>query len=240
MNEARGNGFGNPNPSRGSRHIRQYGALTCEKRSRKDADGGATTSRLSPLNDSGARIVIVGGGVIGLGVAYHLAKLGADDVLLIERNQLSSGTSWHAAGIVGPLRASLSATRLAIVADEVFPTLERETAQSTGYRRTGGFWLARAAERLVELRRIAAVGEMAGVGALMVERDEIAAALARRAAGAGTGERAGAPACPPHEITPADAPSWTVPPADRAGRRRRTDPSPTIEPGGEESRLTSA
>ena len=141
----------------------------------KDADGGTTTSRLSSLNDSGARIVIVGGGVIGLGVAYHLAKLGADDVLLIERNQLTSGTSWHAAGIVGPLRASVNATRLAMVADEVFPTLERETGQSTGYRRTGGFWLARTAERLVELRRIAAVGEMVGLDARMVEQDEIAA-----------------------------------------------------------------
>ena len=141
----------------------------------KDADGGTTTSRLSSLNGSGARIVIVGGGVIGLGVAYHLAKLGADDVLLIERNQLSSGTSWHAAGIVGPLRASVSATRLAMVADEVFPTLERETGQSTGYRRTGGFWLARTAERLVELRRIATVGKMVGLDARMVEQDEIAA-----------------------------------------------------------------
>ena len=142
----------------------------------KDAAGGATTSQLSPFNDSGARIVIVGGGVIGLGVAYHLAKLGADDVLLVERNQLTSGTSWHAAGIVGPLRASMSATRLAMVADQVFPALERETGQDTGYRRTGGFWLARTEDRLVELRRIAAVGEMAGLDARMVERDEIAAA----------------------------------------------------------------
>ncbi len=142
----------------------------------KNATGGTTTSQLSPLNDSGARIVIVGGGVIGLGVAYHLAKLGADDVLLIERNRLSSGTSWHAAGIVGPLRASMSATRLAMMADEVFPALERETGQSTGYRRTGGFWLARTEDRLVELRRIAAVGEMTGLDARMVEQDEIAAA----------------------------------------------------------------
>ena len=91
-----------------------------------------------PCEDS-ARIVIAGGGVIGLSVAYHLARLGLDDVLLIERNQLASGTSWRAAGTVGPLRASMNATRLALVADEVFPTLERETGQSTGYRRTGGF-----------------------------------------------------------------------------------------------------
>ena len=128
------------------------------------------------MNDSGARIVIVGGGVIGLGVAYHLAKLGVDDVLLIERNQLTSGTSWHAAGIVGPLRASMNATRLAVLADEVFPALERETGQSTGYRRTGGFWLARTPDRLVELRRIAAIGEMADLDARMVGPGEVSAA----------------------------------------------------------------
>ena len=129
-----------------------------------------------PLNDSSARIVIVGGGVIGLGVAWHLAGLGVDDVLLVERNQLTSGTSWHAAGIVGPLRASMNATRLAMAADEVFPALERETGRSTGYRRTGGFWLARTPERLVELRRIAAIGEMAGLDARMVTSDAVAAA----------------------------------------------------------------
>ena len=130
----------------------------------------------SMSSDENARIVIVGGGVIGLSVAYHLAKLGVDDVLLIERNQLTSGTSWHAAGIVGPLRASMNATRLAMAANEVFPALERETGQGTGYRRTGGFWLARTDDRLGELRRIAAVGEMAGLDARVVGRDEVAAA----------------------------------------------------------------
>ena len=123
-----------------------------------------------------AGIVIVGGGVIGLGIAYGLARLGRNDVLLIERNRLTSGTSWHAAGIVGPLRASMNATRLAMAANEVFPALERETGQGTGYRRTGGFWLARTEDRLVELRRIAAVGEMAGLEARIVGRDEVAAA----------------------------------------------------------------
>ena len=70
----------------------------------------------------------------------------------------------------------MNATRLAMTANEVFPALERETEQGTGYRRTGGFWLARTEERLVELRRIAAVGEMAGLDARMVGRDEVAAA----------------------------------------------------------------
>ena len=123
-----------------------------------------------------ARIVIVGGGVIGLGVAFHLGRLGLGDVLLVERNRLTSGTSWHAAGIVGPLRATMNATRLAMAANEAFPALERETGQGTGYRRTGGFWLARTDDRLVELRRIAAVGEMAGLAARIVGRDEVAAA----------------------------------------------------------------
>lgn len=122
-----------------------------------------------------ARIVIVGGGVIGLGIAYHLAKLGISDVLLVERNQLTSGTSWHAAGIVGPLRASVSMTRLASYATELFPRLEAETGQATGYRRTGGYWLARRPERLVELRRIAATGEMMGMDARVLTAREIAA-----------------------------------------------------------------
>lgn len=89
-------------------------------------------------NRESRKIVIVGGGVIGLSVAYHLGKLGADDVLLLERNQLTSGTSWHAAGIVGPLRASMNMTRIAAYASELLPQLEVETGQSTGYRQTGG------------------------------------------------------------------------------------------------------
>jgi 4-methylaminobutanoate oxidase (formaldehyde-forming) len=121
-----------------------------------------------------ARVVIIGGGVIGLSTAYHLAKLGLTDVILLERNQLTSGTSWHAAGMVGPLRASMNLTRLAIYATELFPILESETGQGTGYKRTGGLWLAQTDARMQELRRIAAMGEMAGLDARMVGRDEIA------------------------------------------------------------------
>ncbi len=99
-----------------------------------------------------AEIVIIGGGVIGPGIAYHLAERGVSDVVLIERNQLTSGTSWHAAGIVGPLRASLNLTHLARYAMELFPALEEKTGQSSGYQRTGGLWLARNEDRMVELR----------------------------------------------------------------------------------------
>ena len=122
-----------------------------------------------------AEIVIIGGGVIGLSIAYHLAQLGQTDVILIERNQLTSGTSWHAAGIVGPLRATMNLTKLARYAIELFPWLETETGQSTGYRRTGGFWLAQCEARMEELRRIAAIGAMSDLEAKIVVPDEIAA-----------------------------------------------------------------
>ena len=105
-----------------------------------------------------ARTLIIGGGAIGLSLAYHLTRRGEGDVILLERNQLTSGTSWHAAGIVGPLRATPNGTRLAMYAGELFPRLEAETGLSTGYRRTGGYWLARNEARMDELRRIAALG----------------------------------------------------------------------------------
>ncbi len=110
-----------------------------------------------------ARIVIIGGGAIGLSLAYHLGRQGQRDVLLLERNQLTSGTSWHAAGIVGPLRATANMTHLAKYAIELFPRIEAETGMSTGYRRTGGYWLARRRERMDELQRIAALGRHLGL-----------------------------------------------------------------------------
>ncbi len=109
------------------------------------------------------QIIIIGGGAIGLGVAYHLAKLGETSVTLLERNQLTSGTSWHAAGIVGPLRATPNMTRLAKYALTCFTRLESETGMSTGYKRTGGYWLAREVDRMDELHRIASLGRHFGL-----------------------------------------------------------------------------
>jgi 4-methylaminobutanoate oxidase (formaldehyde-forming) len=120
-----------------------------------------------------AKVAIVGGGVIGLSLAYHLGRLGCSDVLLLERNTLTSGTSWHAAGVVGPLRASLNLTRLSIYATELFGRLEDETGQATGYRRTGGLWLAQTQDRLTELARIAAMGEMTGLDARILSAAEV-------------------------------------------------------------------
>src|SRR5580692_3718658 len=98
-----------------------------------------------------ARVVIIGGGVIGASVAYHLAQLGWTDVLLLEQGQLSCGTTWHAAGLVGQLRASESGTRLVQYSTELYERLERETGLSTGFRRCGGVTVARTQDRLTQL-----------------------------------------------------------------------------------------
>ncbi|RMF33410.1 MAG: FAD-dependent oxidoreductase, partial [Alphaproteobacteria bacterium] len=121
-----------------------------------------------------SRILVIGGGAVGLSVAWHLARRRAGEVLLLERNRLGSGSSWHAAGIVGPLRATPNMTRLAMQALESFPALERETGLSTGYRRTGGYWLAREAARLEELARIADLGATLGLSPRMIGPGEIA------------------------------------------------------------------
>ena len=84
---------------------------------------------------SRAQVVIIGGGIIGTSVAYHLTKLGWTDVVLLEQGRLSSGTTWHAAGLVGQLRATESGTRLVQYSAELYAALEAETGLSTGYKR---------------------------------------------------------------------------------------------------------
>ena len=103
-----------------------------------------------------ARVVIIGGGVIGASVAYHLALMGWTDVLLLEQGQLSCGTTWHAAGLVGQLRATENGTRLVQYSTELYERLEEETGLSAGFRRCGGVTVARTHDRMVQLRRTAA------------------------------------------------------------------------------------
>src|SRR5690242_7256049 len=103
-----------------------------------------------------AHVVIVGGGVIGTSVAYHLTKFGFTDVVLLEQGQLSCGTTWHAAGLVGQLRASESATRLVQYSTQLYAELEAETGLSAGYKQCGGVTVARSEDRMIQLRRTAA------------------------------------------------------------------------------------
>lgn len=110
-----------------------------------------------------ARVVIVGGGVIGTSVAYHLTELGWTDVVLLEQGELSCGTTWHAAGLVGQLRASENGTRLVQYSTQLYERLEAETGLATGFKRCGGVTVARTDDRMVQLRRTAASAEAFGL-----------------------------------------------------------------------------
>ena len=112
---------------------------------------------------SQARVVIIGGGVIGCSVAYHLTKLGWTDVVLLERKQLTSGTTWHAAGLIAQLRATANMTRLARYSQELYGKLEAETGVATGFKRVGSITAALTSERLEELHRQAAMARAFGV-----------------------------------------------------------------------------
>src|SRR5512147_438760 len=102
---------------------------------------------------SQARVVIVGGGIAGCSTAYHLAKLGVRDVLLLEQGKLTCGTTWHAAGLVGQYRATRNATRMSRYGIELYSTLEKETGLATGWKRCGSLNVARTPERLKLVKR---------------------------------------------------------------------------------------
>lgn len=110
-----------------------------------------------------ARAVIVGGGVIGCSIAYHLAKLGWTDVMVLERKQVSSGTTWHAAGLVTTLRDSESQTKLATYSLKLYQELEQETGQSTGFVKCGSIQLAMDHAKAEEMRRGCAMARTFGV-----------------------------------------------------------------------------
>jgi sarcosine dehydrogenase len=123
---------------------------------------------------SAARVVVVGGGIVGTSVAYHLTKLGWRDVVLLEQGSLSCGTTWHAAGLVGQLRSSSNLTRLIRYSVELYGRLEAETGQATGWKRCGSVSVARTTERMVQLRRNASVANSYGIEAHVISREEAA------------------------------------------------------------------
>ncbi|MEZ5116095.1 MAG: FAD-dependent oxidoreductase [Candidatus Nanopelagicales bacterium] len=124
---------------------------------------------------STARVVIVGGGIVGCSVAYHLARRGCTDVVLLERAELTSGTTWHAAGLVGQLRATQNLTRLAQYTSDLFASLESETGQATGFRQTGSLSIATHSERFEELKRQASMARLFGLTVELLDTPEIAA-----------------------------------------------------------------
>ena len=110
-----------------------------------------------------AQVVIIGGGIIGCSVAYHLTKLGWRDIVLLEQGQLSGGTTWHAAGLVGQLRSHANMTSLIRYSTQLYSELEAETGLATGWKNCGSLSVARSADRMTVLKRTAASARAQGV-----------------------------------------------------------------------------
>jgi 4-methylaminobutanoate oxidase (formaldehyde-forming) len=127
---------------------------------------------MSKTIPSKARAVIIGGGVSGCSVAYHLAKLGWTDVVLLERKQLTSGTTWHAAGLIGQLRASQNMTRLAKYSADLYVKLEAETGIGTGMKQNGSMTVALTEERKQEIYRQASLARAFNVDVREISPDE--------------------------------------------------------------------
>lgn len=119
-----------------------------------------------------ARVVIVGGGIVGCSVAYHLAQAGWRDIVLLEQTALAGGTTWHAAGMVGQLRTSNSLTRINKYSVELYQRLEAETGVPTGWDEVGSLIVAQTEARMTQLRRTAAMAERFGVEAHLISAAE--------------------------------------------------------------------
>jgi glycine/D-amino acid oxidase-like deaminating enzyme len=123
---------------------------------------------MPPSLPTETRVVIVGGGVVGASVAYHLTRFGWKDVVLLEQNTLAGGTTWHAAGLVGRLRTTNSMTKINKYSVELYASLEKEVGHSIGWKQVGSLILARSRERLQQLSRSAAMAEWFGVEVEMI------------------------------------------------------------------------
>ncbi|WP_420583923.1 GcvT family protein [Ruegeria sp.] len=121
-----------------------------------------------------ARTVIIGGGVIGCSVAYHLAREGRKDIVVLERSKLTSGTTWHAAGLVRRLRPSATLTRLINYSIDLYKELETETGQQTGWLQTGSLSIATNQDRLTTLKRQVSLGRAFGLEAEVVDKQRVA------------------------------------------------------------------
>jgi sarcosine dehydrogenase len=126
-----------------------------------------------PFPDS-ARVVVIGGGVIGCSVAYHLTKHGWRDVVLLEQGRLTCGTTWHAAGLVGQLRAHRNMTRLVQYSAALYQTLEAETGQATGWKQCGSVLVARTPERVTLFKRVASAAKAQGIACEIIPLTEAA------------------------------------------------------------------
>src|SRR5262245_28781772 len=127
-----------------------------------------------PVLPARARVVVIGGGIIGCSVAYHLAHMGWKDVVLLERDRLTSGTTWHAAGLIVTFGStSETSTEMRKYTRDLYARLEAETGQSTGFRPIGFIECASDADRLEEYRRVSAFNRICGVDVHELSRHEV-------------------------------------------------------------------
>ena len=124
---------------------------------------------------SQAEIVVIGGGIVGCSTAYHLARDHRADVIVLEQNQLTSGSTWHAAGLVGQLRSSASITQVLRHSVSLYERLEAETGLATGWKMTGCLRLATNPERMTEFRRLATTARSFGMEMHLISPAEVAA-----------------------------------------------------------------
>jgi 4-methylaminobutanoate oxidase (formaldehyde-forming) len=110
-----------------------------------------------------AQVVIIGGGVGGCSIAYHLTQMGWKDIVILERHELTSGSTWHSAGLVGQMRSDANLTRMMHYSTELYGRLKAETGQDTSWREVGGIRLASSAERMEEIKRLVGMARSFGV-----------------------------------------------------------------------------
>ncbi|HSF62771.1 MAG TPA: FAD-binding oxidoreductase, partial [Paracoccaceae bacterium] len=122
---------------------------------------------------SAAQVIVIGGGIIGCSTAYHLARDHKADVLLIEQGKLTSGSTWHAAGLVGQLRSSASITKVLKYSVDLYKRLDAETGLATGWKMTGCLRLATTPDRWTEFRRLATTARSFGMEMHLIGPDEV-------------------------------------------------------------------
>ncbi len=127
---------------------------------------------MAPTVPEQAQVVVIGGGIVGCSIAYHLTRRGITDVVVLEQGTLTCGTTWHAAGLVSQLKSTHSLTKLATYSARLFEELEDETGQATGYRTPGSISVADNDERWEEILRGATMAEGVGVETQVIDLDE--------------------------------------------------------------------
>ena len=128
---------------------------------------------MDKIYPSSTKVVVIGGGVIGCSVAYHLTKYGWKDVVLLERDQLTSGTTWHAAGLVSQLGPSAAVTKIRKYTLDLYKNLEKEVDHSAGLRLNGALSIAQTDSRWQELKRQATTAQLYDVNLSILNKDEI-------------------------------------------------------------------